>query len=241
MRLSGEGAASMARAPRGLSGREQPRERGLGGAGRRAGWGEPEAGARRAGAFRAPPAPRGWWGDGGDGFPTPPPRTPMAERSGPPPPASPPREPEPVRPGGRGAAKGRREGGGCVVQAAAAAGGGPAGGPGGGGGGGGSRVARSSRRGSPRPWESPTEAGRPQGTRHSAAKGVGADRCGGRLWEQPPGRPVPAGSSFGLGTARGAWRAPLALPPLTPPMLTHPSPGAGTSLLGHREERPGLP
>lgn len=85
MRLSGEGAASMARAPRGLSGREQPRERGLGGAGRRAGWGEPEAGARRAGAFRAPPAPRGWWGDGGDGFPTPPPRTPMAERSGPPP------------------------------------------------------------------------------------------------------------------------------------------------------------
>lgn len=51
MRPSGEGAASMASGPRGLSGREQPRERGRGGAGRRAGWGEPGAGARRAGAF----------------------------------------------------------------------------------------------------------------------------------------------------------------------------------------------
>lgn len=34
----------MARAPRGLSGREQPRERGLGGAGRRAGWENPRPG-----------------------------------------------------------------------------------------------------------------------------------------------------------------------------------------------------
>lgn len=125
-----------------------PRERGPRRRGRRAGW-ELGAAARRAGAFGPHGAPRGWWGDGGDGF-APPPRTPMAELfSGPPPSFS---------TCGAGAgeagragswAKGRREGGGCVVQAAAAGGGRRAGREEEEEEEAGSRVARSSRRGSP--------------------------------------------------------------------------------------------
>lgn len=70
-------------------------------------------------------------------------------------------------------------------------------------------------------------------------KGVSMARCGGRLWEQPPGRPVPVGSDCCLGTARGAGRAPLALLPPDPSRAHPPFTGGGDEPAGSQGREAG--
>lgn len=80
------GRGAPGKGPRGFQVETRPARGASAGAG-----GVPGAVAAPGGRFPGPSRASGLWGDGGDGFPAPPPRTPMAVRSGPPPPASPPR------------------------------------------------------------------------------------------------------------------------------------------------------
>lgn len=72
-----------------------------------------------------------------------------------------------------------------------------------------------------------------------SSEGVSMARCGGRLWEQPPGRPVPVGSDCCLGTARGAGRAPLALLPPDPSRAHPPFTGGGDEPAGSQGREAG--